>query len=148
MTRSRTATRHSGVRVLLTGAAVTVGLGLAAAVAGWLLSGSAAGLGVLVGVLLIVLVATGGTFLVNAVAGALPTASMLVALLTYTLQLLALLLAFIWLERSGLLGSTLDRTWLGGAVVGGTVLWLGTLVRQVLQARIPAYDLTEGVRGR
>ena len=148
MTRSRTATRQTGVRVLLGGAAVTVGLGLLAAAAGWLLAGSAAGLGALVGVLLIVVVATGGTLLVNAVAGALPTASMLVALLTYTLQLLVLLLAFIGLERSGLLSSALDRAWLGGGVVGGTVLWLATLIRLTFRTRIPTYDLSEGVRGR
>jgi ATP synthase protein I len=148
MTRSRTTTRQNGVRVLLTGAAATVSLGLVAAVVSWLLAGSAAGLGALVGVTLIVVVATGGTLMVNAVAGVMPTASLLVALLTYTLQLLVLLLAFVWLERSGLLADTLDRGWLGGAVVGGTVLWLATLVRLTFRARIPTYDLSEGVRGR
>jgi ATP synthase protein I len=132
--------RGSGVTVLLRGAAVTVLLGLGAAAVGGLVSGSPAALGALVGTLLVVTVATGGALLVNAVAGVLPTASLLVALLTYLLQLLLVLVGFLALERSGLLGSTLDRAWVGGAAIGAVLVWLATQVALAVGARIPAFD--------
>ncbi|QZY30189.1 hypothetical protein [Nocardioides coralli] len=135
-------TRESGVAVLLRGAAVTLVLGLLAAVVGGLTVGAPAAWGAVCGTALVVLVAAGGALVVNAVAGVLPSASMLVALLTYTLQLLLVLLALLGLERSGLLETTLDRTWVGGAVIGGVLVWLGTQVALATGTRIPAYDLT------
>lgn len=134
-------TRESGVTLLLEGAAVTVVLGGLAALLGWQVAGPAAGYGVLVGTGLVVVVCTGGGVVVDAVTRVAPAASMLVALLTYTLQVLVLLVAFVVLQRSGLLESRLDRAWLGGAVIGATLLWLATQVVSAFRARIPAYDL-------
>lgn len=133
--------RGSGVTLLLRGAAVTLVLGLLLAVVGGLTAGRPAAWGALLGTLLIVVVATGGSLVVNAVAGVLPTASLLVALLTYTLQLLVVLLALTALERSGLLASSLDRAWVGGAAIAAVLVWLATQVMLALGARIPAYDL-------
>lgn len=135
-------TRHRGMTALLGGAAASVGLGLLLALGGWLLVDRAAGLGALVGALVVVVIAAGGTVLVNAVAGLLPSASLLFALVTYTLQLMLLLLAFVGLERSGWLGPTLDRQWLGGAAIVVTLAWLGTQLVLAARARIPAFDLS------
>lgn len=134
-------TRESGVILLLEGAAVTVVLGGLAALVGWQLAGRSAGYGVLVGTGLVVVVCTFGAAVVTAVARTSPAASLLVAMVTYLLQVVVLLLAFVLLERSGLLDSTLDRQWLGGAVIGATILWLATQVVSTFRARIPAYDL-------
>lgn len=134
-------TRESGVTLLLGGAAVMVVLAAVAALLGWLVAGPAAGLGVLVGTALVLLVCTSGGLVVDAVTRLAPAASLLVALLTYTLQLLVLLVAFVGLEGSGLLGSEVDRSWLGGAVVAATLVWVATQVTQAFRARVPAYDL-------
>lgn len=134
-------TRGAGVGLLLDGAAVTVLLGAVAALLAWQLSGADAGNGVLVGTALVVLVCTGGAVVVTAVTRIAPTASLLVALMTYTLQVALLLVAFVVLERSGLLESRLDREWLGGAVIGATMLWLAAQVGSVLRVRVPTYDL-------
>lgn len=134
MTQALRPTRVSGVTLLLEGAAVTTALGGAVALVGWQVSGASAGYGALVGVGLVVLVSTSGGVVVDAVTRLAPTASLLVALMTYTLQVLVLLVAFIGLQRSGMLGSELDRTWLGCAVVGATLLWLATQVLGTIRA--------------
>jgi ATP synthase protein I len=141
MDRTLSATRDSGVAVLLGGLAVTVGLGVLTAVVAGLASGAPAAGGVVVGVLVVALVCVGGSLLVNAVAGVLPAASLLVALLTYTLQVMVLLLVFVALERSDLLGEQLDREWLGGAAIGATLAWLVTQVVLTFRRRIPVFDL-------
>lgn len=148
MALARRTTRESGVPLLLWSGAVTLVLGGLIALVGWSVQGSAAGLGALVGTALVVAVCAGGALLVNAVAGALPTASLLIALLTYTLQVLLLVVAFVVLERSGLLTGTLDRRWVGGSAIAATLEWLVAQVVLTLRTRIPAYDLgTEAGEG-
>ena len=49
-----------------------------------------------------------------------PPRALLVALLTYTLQVVLLGAGLRGLRRSGLLDDTLDRRWLGGAVIAAT----------------------------
>lgn len=134
-------TRESGVSLVLRGAAVTVVLGGLAALGGVLAAGAPAGYGVLVGTGLVAVVCTGGALVVVAVTHVAPAASLLVAMLTYVLQVVVLLLAFVLLERSGLLESGLDRQWLGGAVIGATMVWLASQVVTTIRARVPAYDL-------
>ncbi len=46
--------------------------------------------------------------------------SLLVALMTYTLQVIVLGLAFAVLQASGLMRSSIDGGWLGGTVIAGT----------------------------
>jgi ATP synthase protein I len=142
MIRTRPAPRHTGASVLGRGILLTLLLGAVAALVGQLVDGPSAAAGVAVGTALIVVVCAAGSFLVDAVAGLLPAASLLVALLTYTLQVLAVLVVFLGLERSDLLGSTLDRQWLGGAAIAATLVWLGTQLLLTTRQRIPAYDLT------
>jgi ATP synthase protein I len=134
-------TRASGVTLLLRSSVVTLVLGGLLAVVGALVAGSSAALGALVGTGLVVAVCAGGSLLVNAVAGVLPSASLMVALLTYTLQVLLLLVAFVALERSGLLGGALDRIWVGGAAIAATLQWLVAQVVLTFRSRIPAFDL-------
>ena len=94
-TDTRSAPRDRGTAALVRTASATALLGLAAALLGALTSGSAAAYGALVGTVLVVAVFGFGTFTVNAVAALLPAASLLVALLTYTLQVVAMALAFV-----------------------------------------------------
>lgn len=138
----------TGPRVLVAAALVAVAAGAVLAVLGALVDGSAGARGGLVGTVATAGVLLLGTIAVDAVAGAMPSMSLLFALLTYALQLVVLLAVVAGLARSGLLGDVLSRPWLAAGVVVATLTWLGAQVAQHRRARIPAYDLgsTDGPR--
>jgi hypothetical protein len=140
-TETNQVTRASGFRVLVAATGGSLAAGLALSVLGALVGGSPAALGALVGTALVVLVFAGGSFVVNEVARLMPAAALLVALLTYTLQVLAMGLAFVALSGSGLLDETVRREWLAGAVIAGTAGWLALQIALATRQRIPAYDL-------
>jgi ATP synthase protein I len=140
-TETMPAPRDTGVAVLLGAAAATGLLGLAAVALGALTSGSPAALGATIGLVLVVCVFGFGSLVVNAVAAVMPTAALLVALLTYTLQVVAMAVVFVALSRSGLLDDAVDRRWLGGTVIAGTMAWLVGQLLLATRRRIPAYDL-------
>ena len=93
---------------------VTALLGLVGTGLGALLGGSPAALGAAVGFAMVLVFFGTGAVVVNAVASVSPSASMLVALLTYTLQVVLVGVVFAALDRSGALDGTVDRTWAGG----------------------------------
>lgn len=132
-----------GVSVLFAASAAAVLLGALAAVLGGILSGSDAALGALVGTVMVVTVFAGGALVVGLVAGVQPAASLLVALLTYTLQVVAMALVFVVISGSGLLEKTLDAQWLAGAVIVGTIGWMAGQIVSTTRLRLPAYDLTD-----
>ena len=118
-------------------ALVAVLLVLLAALAG----GTPAAYGALVGGVLVIVVLGSGSLVVNVVAGLMPSASLMIALLTYALQLVLMGVVLAALERSGLLEDALDRTWLGGAVITGVLVWTIAQIVLSTRLRIPAYDL-------
>ncbi|WP_372727674.1 hypothetical protein [Nocardioides sp.] len=140
-TESKHDRRESGVAVLLGAALATLVIGLLATLLGAVVSGGAAAAGALVGALIALTVFAFGSFVVNAVAGLLPSAALLVAVLTYALQVLMMGLVFIVISGSGLLDSTLDRRWLGGTIIAGALVWISAQVALATRRRIPAYDL-------
>ena len=144
----RRAVPPSGARLLVRSAASTAVLGLLGAAVAALVDGGAAASGVLVGVGLVLVVLVGGSLMVDAVAGVLPVASLMVALLTFTLQVVLVLLLLAALDSSGLLEDVLDRGWLGGGVIGATMLWLAVQVRLHTTTRLPVYDLADAGPGR
>ena len=140
-TETKRRSRDAGLSVLL-GAAVTATLlGVVLSVVGWFVDGSDALGGGLVGTALAVGVFAFGVVTVHVVADVLPAASLLVAVLTYALQLGALALAFAAISGSGLLDETLHRSWLGAAVIAVTAVWLVTQLVATTRRRIPVYDL-------
>ncbi|SDD74151.1 hypothetical protein [Nocardioides lianchengensis] len=143
-TESKKDPRASGTRVLLLAALAALSLGLVGALAGALTAGSAAAYGALVGTALVLAVIGFGSTVVNVVATVMPAASLMVALLTYTLQVVLMGLVFAALSGSGLLDDTLDREWLAGVVIVGTFVWLTAQVVLTTRMRIPAYDLPAG----
>jgi hypothetical protein len=134
-------TRRPGVTVLLGTAAVALVAGGALVLVGALADGAPAAYGALVGVGLALAVLLGGALVVDLVASLLPAASLLVALLTYTLEVVVMALVFVGLSGSGLLDATLSRGWLGAGVIATTLVWLVGQVLLTTRARIPAYDL-------
>lgn len=140
-TETNQVTRSSGTGVLLGATGGSLLAGLVLTVVGALVDGSPGALGALIGTALVVLVFAGGSFAVNEVARVLPAAALLIALLTYTLQVVAMALVFVALSGSGLLDQTLARGWLSGAVIAGTAGWLVLQITLATRQRIPAYDL-------
>jgi hypothetical protein len=137
-------TRRTGSSVLTRAAMASMGLGVVAVVAGSLVEGAPAAYGAAIGALIVLGVFGFGSFVVNTVAALMPTAALLVALLTYTLQVVAMGLVFVALSGSGLLGDTLDREWLAGTVIAGTLVWVVCQIVLTMRARIAIYDLPEG----
>ena len=75
-----------------------------------------------------------------------PRAALVMALLTYTMQVVALGLLLVAVTRSGLTPGTLDARWLGGTVIVGALGWTVALVVDALRG---VDDVTSGevVRG-
>jgi ATP synthase protein I len=82
-----------------------------------------------------------GAFVLNAVTSISPAASLLIAMLTYTLKIVLIGLVFVALSRSGALEGSIDARWLGGTVIACTLTWLTAQVVTSMRARVPVYDL-------
>lgn len=112
-------------------------------VAASVIDGRPAVVGAATGGVLTLLVFTLGIAVVGAVARVMPAASMLVALMTYALQLLVLALCVVAIERAGLSDQTLSRGWFAAGVIAVTLLWLVGQVVAATRERIPLYDIAE-----
>jgi ATP synthase protein I len=138
------------VRVALV---ATLLLGAVLAAVGALTVGAPAALGAAIGTAMVCVFFAAGAFVLDVVAALAPGASLLVALLTYTLKVVLVGLVFVALTRSGLLEDAIDARWLGGTVIAGTLTWLAAHVVASTRARIPVYELgvpkgsSEGPRG-
>jgi ATP synthase protein I len=71
-----------------------------------------------------------------------PRVALVVALLTYTLQVVALGLVLVAVSRSGLTPDRLDVRWLAGTVIAGALGWTVALV---LDALGTTYEVTSEV---
>lgn len=111
------------------------------AVLAGVLSDSSAVAGVLVGAALVCGFFGLGAVVLIWVTKVSPAASLLVGLMTYTLQVVGLALVFAGLESSGRLESGIDGRWLGGTVIVGTVVWLAIQVTLSMRGRQPYFDL-------
>ncbi|QCW50531.1 hypothetical protein FE634_09115 [Nocardioides dongxiaopingii] len=132
--------RPHGVAAL--GIAVLAGsvCGAAAALLGLALDGSAGALGALVGAGVTLLVLATGFAVVDLVAGLMPAASLMVAVLTYTLQLGLLALLLVALGRAENLEATMSPPWFAVGVIAVALAWTVCLVVHATRARIPLYD--------
>lgn len=129
----------------LLGAAVAGALAVVVlALVGGIVDGSTGAVGALVGGGLTLAVFAFGVGLVGLAARVLPAASLMVALLTYTLQLVVLVLAVVLLDRSGLAGDEVSRGWFAAGVIAVTVLWLLGQVVAATRQRIPAFGEPAG----
>ena len=77
----------------------------------------------------------------GAVARVAPAASLLVALLTYTLQVVLVAGVYIVLSSGGALEGPVDPRWLSAAVIACTLAWTTTQIVVSMRARQPIYDL-------
>ncbi len=128
------------------GVLVTAGLCVAVAVAlatlaGGIAAGSLGALGALVGGSIALCFFLFGSLVVENATRMAPQTAIVVALMTYTLQVALIALVFVALKSSGAVGTTLSGGWIAGGVIVATVAWtLGQLVASA-KARVPAYDI-------
>jgi len=122
-------------------AAVTLLVALALGIVAGSTGGSGAALGVLVGAALVCGFFASGSLVLNVVARLAPAMSLLVALLTYVLQVAVLALVLLGLHRSGALDGGVDARWLGATVVVGTLAWTALQIAVHVRTREPLYDL-------
>jgi ATP synthase protein I len=85
-------------------------------------------LGALAGAVLVGVFFLFGALTTGFVAAHAPQISLVVALMTYTLQVLLLAVVLVGVSRSERLGEALDERWLGGSVLVGALAWTGALV--------------------
>lgn len=137
---SRT-TRPYGVAALGAAVLASSGAGVVAAGLGAWLDGSAGLVGALVGAGVTLLVLATGFAVVDLVAGLMPTASLVVALLTYTLQVVLLAALLVALRRADGVDATLAPPWFAAGVIAVALAWTVCLVVHALRARVPLYDL-------
>jgi hypothetical protein len=130
-----------------TAALATTAIGVLAVLAGFLFSGPQAAAGAAVGFGMVLVFFGTGAVVVNAVAAISPVASLMVAMLTYTLEVVLVALVFTALDRSGALDGADDRTWAGVAVIVATLGWLVFHIVSATRSRMPLYDLPEGPSG-
>ena len=143
-TTARPATgQHRGTtpRVLLTAGASVLVVVLAVALVAALTSGSAAGLGAAVGGGLALFFLLFGSVTVYVMTTLAPQMSMLVALMTFTLQVLLVAAVFYALDASGAVGETLTAGWVATGVVTAAVAWVLAQLVASARARVPAYDI-------
>ena len=139
-----TGTRTSPVRgapELRVAAGATCALALVAVLVAVVVSGTAGAAGAAIGTGTVLVFYGFGALTVNAVASVSPGASLLVALLTYTLQVVAVGMVFLALDVSGAVGSSVDRTWVAVGVVAATIGWLAAHIFVATRSRQPIYDL-------
>ena len=116
-------------------------LGLLLVAVGALVSGSSAAAGAAIGAAMVCVVFASGTVVLGVVAYVAPAASMLVALLTYTLQVVVVGVVYVALKQGGALEGPVDPRWLSGAVIACTLAWTTAQIVVSVRGRQPVYDL-------
>ena len=130
-----------GTRVLVRSLGGLLAVVAALVVVAFIAAGADAAATVLTGGVVSAVVLAAGSWAVHVVATLMPTASMLVALMTYALQI-ALLTAFMALvSDSPEWGTEISPGWFAAAVIAAVLAWTTLQIVFATRARIPTYDL-------
>ena len=112
-----------------------------AAVIGASTVGATAAAGAAVGGALALAFLVFGSVTVYAATSLAPQSSMLVALMTFLLQVVLVAAVFLALDRSGVVGEQLAASWVAGGVVTAAVSWILAQLVASARARVPVYDI-------
>ncbi|WP_370289958.1 hypothetical protein [Nocardioides sp.] len=135
--------RVVAARVLFGSALVTLAGGLVVAVAGLVLDGPGAAGAALVGALAATLVMVTAAMAVDVVATVRPAWSLLVAMLTYLLVVVALAASLTVVSDAERWPEGLPVSWLSAGILGVALTWTVAQVRLATTARIPVFDLPQ-----
>lgn len=139
----RSASGAPVLRVLPKVAASAVAATAVVVVAGLVVTGADAALAAAAGGLLVVGVFAFGVLTLAWVVRLLPSASLLVALVTYATQLALVLLVVTALGDAEPFAAPAVRAWLAAALVAATVTWVVAHLWLASRQRIPVYDLPD-----
>lgn len=134
-------TRERTPRVLLVAATCVLAAVTAVVLAGALVGGSAAASGALVGGLTTHGFLVLGSVLLMTGTRLAPGAVMLVAMMTFVLQVALVALVFAALSSWDAIGSTLSAGWLSAGVIAAAASWMLGQLYATAKARIPVYDI-------
>jgi ATP synthase protein I len=140
MTTDKQTTRRG--RPVLGPLSVTATAGVVLVAVAALVSGPSAAAGAVIGTGLVAGVFAFGAVVLGVVALVSPATSLLVALLTYTLQVVVVGLVYVGLSSGGALDGPIDPRWLSAAVIVSTLAWTTAQIVVTVRARQPVYDLT------
>ena len=140
-TETRQDARRTGVSTLVRASIGALAAGTGIALLALVVAGEAGLLAAVLGTVLVVAVLFSGALVVTVVADLMPSASLMVALMTYTLQMVLLAVVLIPLSRTEWAADRLDAPWLAAAVIAGALVWTIAQVVLATRARIPVYDL-------
>lgn len=133
--------RATTPRVLLVASScVLLAVGLAAGAGAWS-AGSPAAFGALIGGGLALVFLVFGSVTVYAATTLAPESSLLVALLTFLLQVVLVAVVFLALERSDVVGEQVSATWVAGGVITAAMSWMLAQLTASARARVPVYDI-------
>lgn len=134
--------RERTPRVLLLAASGVVAVVLATVLVGAAVDGRAAALGAFVGGATTLGFLVLGSVLVVVGTRLAPHAAVMVALMTFFMQVALVALVFATLSSSDAVGSTLSAGWLSAGVITAAVAWILGQLFATARARIPAYDVS------
>ena len=134
--------RIGGSGVLLSAAVATLLAGSLIVIGGALAAGTSAAYGAAIGVGITAAVFLLGSLMVNTVAGLVPSASLLVALMTYVLQVVLMAVIFATLSNASVFEDPTPRVWLAAGVISATATWVVAHIWLATRQRIPHYDLS------
>jgi ATP synthase protein I len=137
-TASKQVRPTSGAGTLLGAASWALPTGGLVALVGLVVSGPGAMLAGLAGAVATVLVLAFGALVVDAVARIMPSASLMLALLTYVCQILVLTVALVAVAGHG--DDTVTR-WAAGGLIAVTLTWTLAHVMLATRRRIAVYDV-------
>ena len=142
MSYPNTDARHlrGPVTVSLLGAIVSVAV---ATVLAALTAGAAEARAILVGAVVVAGFFGIGLLVMSAALRFRPGAALPLALMTYVLQMAVVTLAFVAMDRSGVLDRSVDAIWLTVTVAVLTVLFTAGLMWWAMRVRVPVYDLDD-----
>lgn len=127
-------------RVLLAGVLGVAGVTLVTAVLALVSDDAAAVRSVFLGGGLVIAFFAFGALNVGLAARIVPAAALLVALVSYTFQIVLVLLVFLGLSRSDAFDSTLTEGWLAGTLIAGTLAWMTAQIVTTLRTPIPPWE--------
>ena len=127
---------------LVVAMAATAFVGVVTVVLAAVVSGDEAARAALVGAGVVLAFFVLGAFFLHFAAGVMPGASLALAMLTYTFQVLALLALFVGASRADWPATDAAQTWFAGAVIAGTVAWTIGHIAAAVRMRQPLYDVS------
>lgn len=121
----------------------SLAVGAVVAVIAFLVVGSPGLVAAIAGTLLVTAFFATGQVVLYAVRDIYPGLLLVIALLTYALQVVVLLAIYAAFQRSGATADNFSTTAFGWSVLASTAVWTVGLIRVAKRERIPLYELGE-----